>query len=328
MARGKNQKLKLFYLAKIMQEETDDKHGLTMPQIIEKLAAYGIEAQRKSLYDDLEALNDSGIDIIKTPVGKRTYYSVGSREFEIAELKFLVDAIQSSKFITPHKTEELIKKIGSLASNYDAKLLKRQVYVADRVKSMNESIYYSIDEIHNAINANQQVEFQYFSWNEKGEPQLRKGGEMYQVSPHGLVWDDENYYLIAYDEKEECLKHYRVDKMLRLKMIDKKRQGDEVYAKVNKAAYTKKHFGMYHGEEETVTLECDNEMVNVLMDRFGRDIRIKPLDEDKFTVKVDVAISDQFLGWIVALSGVKVVGPEDVRCRMREIGERLAKEYK
>lgn len=327
MPKGKNQKLKLLYLAKIMQEETDEKHRLTMPQIIEKLEAYGIEGQRKTLYDDLAILDDYGIEIIKVQEGKKTYYYAGSRDFEIAELKFLVDAIQSSKFITPHKTEELIKKMGSLVSNYDAKLLKRQVYVTDRVKSMNESIYYSIDEIHNAINENKQITFKYFSWNKKGEPELRHDGKTYQVSPWGLVWDDENYYLIAYVDEEKCLKHYRVDKMLNLTMIDEKRQGAKLYDKQNKATYTKKHFGMYHGEEESVTLECTNDMANVIMDRFGRNLSIHPLGEDKFRVKVDVVVSDHFLGWIIALPDVTIVAPDNVREQMHEIGKRLLKEY-
>ncbi len=211
--RGKNQKLKLLYLAKIMQEQTDDSHALTMPEIIAELGKYDIEAQRKSVYDDLDALDLFGIEILKYQEGFRTYYHCGDRDFEIAELKLLVDAIQSSKFLTEKKTKELIKKLEKSISIYDAKLLDREVKVNGRVKNMNESIYYTIDAIYSAISENKSIQFKYFSWNVKGEEEFRRDGAFYEVSPWALHFDDERYYLIAFDHERKEMRHYRVDKM-------------------------------------------------------------------------------------------------------------------
>lgn len=327
MARGKNQKLKLLYLAKIMQEETDEQHRLTMPQLIERLDAYGIEAQRKSIYDDLDALNDFGIEILKEQVGNKMYYYAGNRDFEIAELKFLVDMVQSSKFVTEKKSKQLIEKLTALVSNYDGKLLKREVYVADRIKSMNETILYSVDSIHTAISNNQQIAFHYFSWNLKGEAELKHEGKLYQVSPWALVYDDENYYLEAFDAAEKKLKTYRVDKMQEITVIDKKRQGATAFKNKDKAVYSKKLFGMYDGKEEMVTLLCENHMANVIVDRFGRNVRMRPVNEEHFEVKVEVAVSGNFLGWIIGIGGVKIVGSESVVEEMKKIKQRLNETY-
>lgn len=327
MAKGKNQKLKLFYLAKIMREETDDTHGLTMPEIIEKLDAYDIETQRKTVYEDIAILNDFGIEINKTKMRNRTYYSAGSRDFEIAELKFLVDAIQSSKFLTAKKTEELIKKFGSLVSNYDARILKRQVYVTGRVKNMDESIYYCIDEVHNAINSNKQISFQYFRWNANKEKVLKHDGKVYMVSPWALCWNDENYYLIAYDEEAGIIKHFRVDKMINVTMLEQPRAGEEVFKGLNKATYTKERFGMYDGEEEVVALLCEADTANMIIDRFGTDVSIFDVTEKDFKARVDVAISEQFCSWIISLEGVKVIGPDRAVAMMKRIKDRLNEQY-
>ena len=329
MAKGKNQRLKLLYLAKIMQEETDETHGLTMPEIIEELSKYDIDAQRKSLYQDIAALNDFGYDIVKHMEGYKTLYHMVSREFEIAELKFLVDAIQSSRFMTEKKTKELIEKLETLLSNYDARLLNRQVYVAGRVKSMNETIYYSVDKIHSAINENKMITFQYFKWNVDGEQELRHDGKVYKVSPWALVFDDENYYLVAYDDVEEKIKHFRVDKMINLEVTKTRRKGSKIFKAIDKAQYTKKCFGMFGGEEERVVLRCHNDMANIIIDRFGKDTNLMKIDDEHFEVRVDVQVSDHFLGWIIALGeGVEIVGPSDVVERMKGIQKRLAKQYK
>lgn len=322
MAKGKNQKLKLLYLAKIMLEETDDAHRLMMPQILERLAAYDVEAQRKSIYDDIDTLNDFGIEILKERVGNKTYYYAGNRDFEIAELKFLVDMVQSSKFVTEKKSKQLIEKLTALVSNYDGKLLKREVYVAERIKSMNETILYSVDSIHTAINNNKQVTFYYFSWNLKGEAELRHGGKLYRVSPWALVYDDENYYLEAYDASVEKLKTFRVDKMQNIMVIDEKRKGSTVFRNKDKAVYSKKLFGMYDGKEEVVTLRCENNMANVIVDRFGRSVRMRSIDDEYFEVNVEVAVSGNFLGWILGIGGVKIVSPNSVVKEMDALIER------
>lgn len=313
MSRSSNQKLKLLYLSKILKEKSDDDHYLTMPQIIKSLNAYGIEANRKSIYDDLEALSTYGMDIIKTRQGPMTYYHLGNREFEVAELKFLVDAIQASKFISEKKTDELIKKLESTVSTYDATLLQREVNVIGRVKNMNESIYYTIDELHNAMISNCCVKFKYFSWNVKGEEEYRRNGDFYEVSPWALHFDDEKYYLVAYDMDIKEMRHYRVDKMREVTTIDKKRKGATEFKKQNKAKYTQQHFRMYGGEVETVTLKCRNDMANVIIDQFGKGVRMIPADDEYFTVNVDVAVSNQFFGWIVSFSGkIMILGPGSV----------------
>ena len=321
--RGKNQKLKLLYLAKIMQEQTDDTHALTMPQIIEELAKYDIDAQRKSVYDDLDALDDFGIEILKYQDGFRTYYYCGARDFELAELHIIVDAIASSKFITLNKSKELIKKIENMASNYDAKLIDRDVYVSNRVKNMNESIFYTVDAIQNAIANNHRIKFQYFSWDINGEMKLRHDGAYYDISPWALLWDDENYYLVGYDSSVDDFKHYRVDKMLHTSESENRREGAMKFKKLDKEVYTKKHFRMFGGEEERVILLCKNEMANVIIDQFGRETKLQKVDEEHFRTRVDVAVSDQFLGWIIALRGdVQIEGPDRVKKQMEELLER------
>ena len=328
MARGTNQKLKLIYLMKILLEKTDDEHGLTLAEIMKELERYEVTAERKSLYADFEALKTYGIDVISEQRSRTVYYKVASREFELAELKLLVDAVQSSKFITEKKSNELIKKLEGFASIHEAKDLHRQVYVHGRIKTMNESIYYNVDEIHQAIGKNVQIRFQYFQWNVKKEMELRHDGAFYQISPWQLMWDDENYYLVGYDANAGKIKHYRVDKMLKISLTDDKREGRELFEKFDLAAYAKKHFGMFDGEEQTVKLECKNHFAGVIIDRFGKDISLRRVDDEHFSVNVDVAVSGQFIGWLVALGdGVKVVGPESVVERMREEALRLMGQY-
>ena len=318
--KGKNQKLKLLYLAKIMQEKTDDTHYLTMPEIINELAKYDIEAQRKSVYDDIAALNDYGIEIIKEMRSYKTYYHCVSRDFELAELRLIIDAIASSKFITLKKSKDLIEKLEKMASHYDAKLVKREVYISGRVKSMNESVLYTVDAIQNAIAYNHKITFQYFNWNVDGEMELRHDGAYYEISPWALIWDDENYYMIGYDESVDDFKHFRVDKMLHTSEIKKRRQGRAEFDKKDKEIYTKKHFRMFGGEEERVTLYCTNDMANVIIDQFGREVTLRKVDDEHFKVRVDVVVSNQFFGWIVGLAGKVVIKePENVRNQFNEL---------
>ena len=328
MPKGANQKLKLYYLAKIMVKMTDDEHFLTMPQIKERLEECGITADRKSLYDDMEALRTLGIDVILEQVGRNYYYHVGSKHFEIAELKLLVDAIQSSKFITEKKSNELIKKLTGLVSEYEAMQLKRQVEVQGRIKTMNESIYYIVDEIHTAISTNRRIQFEYLKWNLNKELVPRKEG-LYEVSPWALTWDDENYYLIAFDAEADKIKHYRVDKMRNIRIMDDRRLGKERFKAFDMASYSKMNFGMFGGTETKVKLKFKNDLVGVLIDRFGKDISIRKSDEEGWSETiVDVAISDQFFGWLFALSdGVIIASPEDVKDRYRQELLKITEKY-
>lgn len=269
MPKGTNQKLKLFYLLKIMLEKTDEDHRLTVNEILAELEKYDVTAERKTIYKDMEALEVMDIEIESEKEGRSNYYHVTNRPFELPELKLLVDAIQSSKFITEKKSNELIKKLENLVSKYEARELQRQVYVSGRIKTMNESIYYNVDAIHTAIAENKKIIFQYFQWNVKKEMELRHDGKFYHISPWGLSWDDENYYLVGFDSE-----------------------------------------------------------AGVIVDRFGKDVMMRPVDKTHFTALVDVAVSRQFIHWVFALGdGAKIVGPEEfVKFAQEEI-RRLQEEY-
>jgi len=328
MAKGANQKLKMLYLSKIFHEQTDEEHGLTMAEIIARLGEYGVNADRKTLYWDFEELRRFGLDIISQHVGHNTYYSLATRDFELPELKLLVDSVQAAKFITDRKSRELIGKLEGQVSVYQAQQLHRQVIIAGRVKTMNESIYYNIDKLHTAINGNVQIRFQYSQWTVNKEMALRRGGKWYHVSPWCLTWDDGNYYLVAYDADDGKIKHYRVDKMQRIRLTDEPREGREHVEAFDLARYAKSVFGMFGGEETWVTLEGENSMVGVLIDRFGKDIMIVPVDENRFEAKVSVVVSAQFFGWIMALGdGVRITGPGPVVQRMKAEVRRLAARY-
>ena len=319
MPKGSNQKLKLYRLSQIMLEKTDETHFLTMSQIMEELGRYDITADRKSIYDDLRALEVLGIVVECERDGREYGYHVVSKLFEVAELKLLVDAIQSSKFVTEKKSRDLIKKLMKNVSKYEADQLNRQVVVSGRIKTMNESIYYNVDEIHHAISENRSICFEYMKWDLKKQLVPRRN-ELYEVSPWALTWDDENYYLIAFDHRDKKIKHYRVDKMKNISITDKKRLGKELFADVDMASYTERNFGMFGGKDSSVRIRFKNELVGVMIDRFGKEISIHPSEEEGWSETVlTVAVSDQFFGWLFALgTGVRIISPEDVREKYKD----------
>ncbi len=319
MSRGTNQKFKFTYLMKIMLEKTDDEHSLTMPQIMEELEKYDVTAERKSIYTDFQDMTEKfGVEIIKEQIGRETYYHVGAREFELAEVKLLIDAIQSSKFITQTKSRELITKIKSFVSEHQAKQLQRQVYINDRVKTMNESVYYNVDDIHTAINQNKKIRFKYFKWDINKKLVPRHNGDWFIVSPWALTWDDENYYMVAFDDLDKKIKHYRVDKMMHISIEEEKRSGKEVFRNFDMAEYSKATFGMYQGQKAKVKIQFANYMCGVFIDRFGKDISFRPIDDEHSELHVDVNVSPQFFGWIFSLGkNVKVTGPSEVVEQMK-----------
>lgn len=322
-----NQKLKIMYLMKILLEETDEDHDLTLNEIVEKLKAYNVTAERKSLYSDIENLRTFGLDIIGMQYGKTYHYKVASRQFQLVELKLLVDAVQSSRFITEKKSDELIAKLESYASKYEAKKLARQVNVNGRVKTMNERIYYSVDKIHEALNEESQIKFQYFTWTADKKMELKHGEAYYSVSPWALCWDDEKYYLVGYDNREYKIKHFRVDKMADVSVVYEEREGKEEFSKMQMSEYTNRLFGMFDGNLETVTLLCENHAANVIIDRFGTDIPLMKTDAEHFTVRVRVSVSKLFLSWIMAIPGVKIVAPERTVDMMKSEIKRLQEMY-
>lgn len=325
MSRGTNQKFKFTYLMKIMLEKTDDEHSLTMPQIMEELEKYDVTAERKSIYTDFQDMTEKfGVEIIKEQIGRETYYHVGAREFELAEVKLLIDAIQSSKFITQTKSRELITKIKSFVSEHQAKQMQRQVYINDRVKTMNESVYYNVDDIHTAINQNKKIRFKYFKWDINTKLVPRHNGDWFIVSPWALTWDDENYYMVAFDDLDSKIKHYRVDKMMHISIEEEKRSGRDVFRNFDMAEYSKATFGMYQGQKAKVKIQFANYMCGVFIDRFGKDISFRPIDDEHSELHVDVNVSPQFFGWIFSLGkDVKVTGPSEVVERMKV----LAREF-
>lgn len=301
MPKSPNQKLKLLYLLKILRDQTDEEHYMNASELIEQLGKYGISCERKSIYSDLEALQNFGYDVIHTKGKGSSGYYLGSREFELAELKLLVDVVQASRFITQKKSRQLISKLEQFAGSREAGKLQRQVYVAGRVKTENESIYYNVDFIHRAIQENRQISFQYMEWNMERRLVPRKGGTLYRVSPWALSWNDENYYLVAHDADSGKIKHYRVDKMGSIRLEQESRLGGEIFRSFDIAEYTNKTFGMYGGREETVTLAFRDRLIGVVIDRFGRDTDIRRQEDGVFRIRVKLAVSGQFFGWLTGL---------------------------
>ncbi|MBO4897885.1 MAG: WYL domain-containing protein [Clostridia bacterium] len=323
--KSSNQKLKLLYLAKILMEQTDEEHTLTMPEIIEELGKFGVPAERKSVYDNLESLSLFGFDICTTKT-KTTNYYIGSRDFELPELKLLVDSVQSSKFITHKKSLELISKIEKLTSRENAKKLQRQVFITNRVKTLNEQIYYNVDKIHEAIAGNRQITFKYFNYNVNKQKIYRKNGELYTESPVALSWDDENYYLITYKKKYDSFTHYRVDKMEQIEITEAERTlSDKPF---DLSEYSKTMFQMYGGKEEDVSIEFSNDLVGVAIDRFGKDVPIIESDENHFVCKAKVAVSPHFLSWIMGFGKkAKIISPKSVVDEMRTLAKDIYEVY-
>lgn len=327
MAKSPKQKLKLLYLMQYLLESSDENHPVGIDDMIRYLAQHDISAERKSLYDDIASLEMFGLDIVKTR-SKTTGYYIGSRDFELPELKLLVDSVQSSKFITEKKTLSLIKKIEGLASAYDAQLLQRQVYVRNRVKSMNESVYYNVDEISGAITQDRVICFKYYDYTVGKKRAYRKDGALYEISPFSLMWDDENYYMLGYDAQAGRLKHYRVDKMTDISSVDKPREGKSAFAEIDMAQYSKQVFGMFTGRVQSVKLRLENSLVGAVIGRFGKDVLLAPEDDGHFTFTADVAVSPQFYSWVFAFgSAAEILSPEDVRAGFLDKINETAKIY-
>ncbi len=335
MAKNPRQKQKLLFVQKILLEKTDENHGITINELIAELNKYGITAERKSIYDDIHTLEFFGMDIC-VEKSKTVKYYVGEREFQISELKLLVDAIQSSKFITEKKSLELIKKLEKLTSSSEAQLLQRQVYVSNRVKTNNETIYYNVDRLHDAINKDKSITFYYNQWTlthgsvEKVKLKRKRNGEKYFVSPWGLCWDDENYYLIAYEESSAKIKHYRVDKMEHIEVCDENRMGKDKFKKFDIASYTKSTFSMFSGKETAIKLSVHNSLIGVIADRFGKNIFIinDENNKDYFIAKVTVNLSKQFYGWLFALGDkVKIIAPDEAVESFKELAKKVSNLY-
>ena len=327
MPRLPNQKLKLIYLSRILEERTDRYHGLTLSEISAALGEYRISAERKSLYDDIEALRLCGYDIKVTRDSHVRYY-LDTHKFELAELRLLSDAVRSSKFLTPKKSRELVKKIGELGSKYEATQLNKYDSSANRLKTENEEIYNNIVAIHTAISENRKIRCNYFEWNSHKQRILKKNGDEYVLSPWALSWDDEFYYLVAYDSDAEKIKHFRVDKMIRVRIIDEKREGNGALDDFDVAEYSKRVFNMYGGEPTNVRILADNSLAGVVIDRFGMDVTILN-HGDRFEFCTKVMISPTFYSWVLGFGNkMKILSPEGVAQEAAAIAQEIVDAYK
>ena len=323
MPKSPNQKKKLLVLRDLLLKHSDEEHPITIKGMIDELERHDIKAERKSLYDDMETLRSYGLDV-QSRKGTSPGWFIGEREFELAELKLLVDAVQSSKFITRKKSDSLIRKLEGLASVHQAKALQRQVYVSGRVKTMNESIYYNVDKLHTAVGERRSIRFRYFDYNSRKEKVFRREGKYYNVTPHGLVWDNENYYLVGADAEKGDVRHYRVDKMHDINL------GSKVpAAEFDMARYAQKHFGMFSGVAADVKLKVREELAGVVLDRFGQEVMLIPGNDGTFTVTVNVVVSPQFWGWVFGLGdGVEVCSPDWAVEQFKEKLEQVGTQYK
>lgn len=322
MAKQANQRLKALIMAKILLEQTDEHHPISVDKLVVELNRWGIPAERKSLYDDRDALRLLPLDV-QSRKGKQGGWFIGQRTFELPELKLLVDAVQSCKIISKKKSDELIRKLETLTSSHQARQLQRQVYVDRRVKSNNEQIYYTVDQIHQAISLKKGVSFSYFMYNVKKEKVFRQGGTPYHVIPYGLIWDNAHYYLVGWDNKKRAVRHYRVDRMEQLSTVQFPQRGEG--AEIDIARYTCKHFGMFAGEERQVILRCSQTLVGVILDQFGQEVILVPDGETHFTVTVNVVVSPQFFGWLFGLgTEVEILAPAQVATEYRQQVEAVA----
>ena len=316
MPKSRNQKLKIPCLIRILQKKTDEDHGLSAEELIRELNRYDIEAERKSVYDDIRLLQDGLGMAIEHDKAKG--YRLAERDFDLPELKMLVDAVQSSKFISVTKSDELIRKLKGLTSEHHARELQRQVTVKNRIKSMNNTTIYSIDTIHNAILHDRKITFQYWGWTAAKEQAARHNGKKYRVSPWLLLWDDEYYYLVAYDSENAQIRHYRVDRMRMVSETEEKREGREEFAKIDVAEYSSGIFGMFGGSKTHVTFRCKAYLADVVLDRFGKDVMMTP-EPDGFRFHADINVSPQFFGWVASFGGdIRIEGPSDTAAQFKK----------
>lgn len=328
MPRVFNQKIKILYLMRIFLEQTDEEHPMSVKELIAYLNSLGISAERKTVYDDIETLRNFGMDILNRREHPAGFY-LASREFELPELRLLVDAVQSSRCITNGKSRQLIRKLESLASVYESRQLRRQGFAENRIRTINENVYYSIDMIQRALTEDRQISFQYCEWTVEKKLRPENEGERYSVSPWGLVWQNEEYYLITYDEKCGRVKQYQVDKLQQIRIEKEVRRGREFFENYDIGELTSRTFGMFGGREVTICLEAHNRLIGVVLDRFGRDIMIHRKDPEHFKTLVRVNISDQFFGWIASLGlDAVIASPDEIRDKYREFLEKSLSNYK
>lgn len=314
-------KQRLLRLLRYLYENTDEDHPVKTPELVEIFSDQNAHAKRKTLQDDIRILEGEGYDIETIKSYYYAYY-MRTREFELPELKLLIDAVSSSRFITKAKSDELIEKLSKLASKYQAEKLVRHIYTADRLKPGNENIYYIVDQITDAINEEKKVGFKYFDYTPEKEKILRRGGEEYLVSPYGLLWDDNHYYMVGYFDHKENITTFRVDRISVLGIKDETAVPRPEDFDINE--YAQERVNMFSGETQEVILQCENEMMKSVIDQFGEDIETWTVDQERFRAKVRVNVSQTFFAWVFQFNGkIRIYGPDEVREAYREMLERL-----
>lgn len=319
-----HKKLKILYLAKFLHEQTDEEHPATISDMINYLTLQGIPAERKAIYDDLELLQLYGLDIVYVQSKRHTYY-LGQRNFELPELKLLIDVVQASPFLTTRKSMELIQKLEGLASAHQAKSLRRQVYVLNRVKTLNEQLYYHIDGINEAISEDRCIQFRYFDWSPQLERVYRHDGKVYHECPVALCVD-RNYYLITYRLEAGKYFHFRVDRISDLTVTDTPRP--PLPENFDLASYVRNIFDMHSGESQLVTLELDQKLLNVAMDRFGQDAHYRQGPNGTIILSAQVEVSPTFLSWVLCFGDqAKLLDPPSAQEALQELARSALSRY-
>lgn len=325
MPKGKNQKVKLIKILEILKNESDEEHPMSTNALIKRLRDYDIEVERKTLYDDIECLNECGYEIM-TVKTNANYYYIDDRTFSVAELKILLDAVNASHFVTEKKTRELTEKIAALGGNYRAEMLKRHVVSLD-TKHTNEKIYYNIDSLNDCIERGKKARFRYFQYNLSGKHEYKREGEEYLVSPINLICSEDNYYLVAYSDKYDNVAHYRVDRIDGVTASE-----EDVSEKCKKRAAqpktNKKVFSMFKGEDHKVTLLCDQSLINVVVDRFGENAIMTKSDDGKFTVSANILVAPTFYSWVFTFGDkMKILSPQKVVDEMKALVDSVKNLY-
>jgi len=304
-------KSKILYLYKLLDQKTDQNHPIGTTEIIKELGKIGINVTRKTVVSDIALLIEFGVDIINFRSSQNMYY-IGSRDFELAEIKLLVDAIESSKLVTHKKSNVLISKLSKLVSIQQAKELNRHIFVDQRVKPQNENVYYIIDLLHQAIADKKQVDFKYIDYTGEKEKIFKHNGMVYKVSPYALIWNDDHYYVVGFCSNHKSISKFRVDRM------DKVKTNEETYVPspedFSAASYVKTIFSMYDGNNVTVELKCTNDLMKAVIDKFGEHVETIPLGSNCFKAIVNVSVSPTFYGWIFQFQNkVSILAPFNVK---------------
>lgn len=299
---------KILLILKYLWKNTDEENTVSIVDIIRHLSEHGFSSDRKTVAKYIDTLTDFGIDIVKIRKTQNRYF-IGTRHFEAPEVKLLIDAVQSSRFITKQKSKELIKKFSAFVAPNQASVLKRHLYFDSRVKTNNEAIYITSDSIQTAIAEKKKISFQYFDYDVNGKQKLRHHGEQYLVSPFDLIWSNDTYYLVGFHDKKEIVAKFRVDRIKNLIVT-----GIRAVSKPKDYSVSEfflQEFSMLHGDKRIVTLLCQNDLINSIIDRFGVDIKTTVVDDNHFTVTVPVNLSNTFYGWVFSSAGkMKIIEPQ------------------